>query len=95
MTITYNSIRATISPAPQRTATSELGVSLENQAIMRLQPARHGMGVRVQAGRLWLTQEGDATDYFLAAGETFETSRPGSVVVQALGETTLSLSGGE
>ncbi|HEV3424662.1 MAG TPA: DUF2917 domain-containing protein [Paraburkholderia sp.] len=31
--------------------------------------------LKVMAGQLWLTVEGDAEDYWLAAGETFELAR--------------------
>jgi len=31
--------------------------------------------LKVMAGEIWLTVEGDSEDYWLAAGETFELSR--------------------
>jgi hypothetical protein len=40
--------------------------------------------LRVHTGLLWLTQEGDAADHLLVAGDTFHTTRPGRVVIQAL-----------
>jgi hypothetical protein len=48
--------------------------------------------VRVREGAVWLTQEGDARDRHLAAGEAFRLDRPGLAIVQALQHTTLSVS---
>jgi hypothetical protein len=41
--------------------------------------------LRVVRGRVWVTQAGDSGDYVLGAGERFVASRPGRVVVEALG----------
>ena len=37
--------------------------------------AAQPLAVNVLAGELWLTVEGDAEDYWLAAGESFELKR--------------------
>jgi quercetin dioxygenase-like cupin family protein len=39
--------------------------------------------VKVMAGEIWLTLEGDAEDYWLAAGETFELPRGAQAWVSA------------
>ena len=48
--------------------------------------------VRVREGAVWLTQEVDARDRHLGAGESFRLDRPGLAIVQALQHTTLSVS---
>ena len=42
-----------------------------------------GESVRCERGLVWLTQSGDARDYFLRAGESFTARRRGKVVAQA------------
>ena len=47
--------------------------------------ARHlaaGACITVQRGRVWLTQSGDANDYFVSAGERHVVARPGRVVIE-------------
>jgi hypothetical protein len=39
------------------------------------------------AGQLWVTMEGDATDYVLNPGESRHFRHPGRVVVEALAES--------
>lgn len=43
--------------------------------------------IAVEHGRLWLTQEGDPDDHFIAAGEDIALCGPGSVVVESDGAT--------
>jgi hypothetical protein len=42
-------------------------------------------------GRLWITQERDPNDYVLTPGELFIVSRRGTVLIQALAESTLQI----
>ncbi|BCM89801.1 hypothetical protein IAD21_01649 [Abditibacteriota bacterium] len=46
--------------------------------------ARPGLEVRSTSGILWLTQEGEAADILLQAGQSWKASRAGRVVVQAI-----------
>ena len=41
--------------------------------------------IAVEHGRLWLTQEGDPDDHFIAAGEDFALCGPGTVVLESDG----------
>jgi Protein of unknown function (DUF2917) len=41
-----------------------------------------GACIAVQAGCIWLTQAGDANDYFVAAGQFHVVTRPGRVVIE-------------
>ena len=47
---------------------------------------RRGMTVRVARGRVWLTREGDHTDYILNAGDSLELAASGQVVLFGLSE---------
>ena len=53
-----------------------------------------GAGNRIAcvSGTLWVTQEGDAHDYVLKAGDHFRAGGRGRVVVQALSDATLEVS---
>ncbi len=42
-----------------------------------------GACIAVQSGCVWLTQAGDANDYFVSAGERHVVTRPGRVVVES------------
>ncbi|MGR6805207.1 DUF2917 domain-containing protein [Sphaerotilus natans] len=41
--------------------------------------------IAVENGRLWLTQEGDPDDHFIAAGEDIALCGPGTVVIESDG----------
>ena len=47
----------------------------------RAMPA--GARIAVQSGCVWLTQSGDANDYFVSAGESHVVTRPGRVVIES------------
>lgn len=47
--------------------------------------------LRMCSGTAWLTRYDDPRDYFLRPGETFAISATGTVVVEALEDTALSL----
>ncbi|HEY8554186.1 MAG TPA: DUF2917 domain-containing protein [Burkholderiales bacterium] len=55
-------------------------------------PAARGARLQVMRGRLWLTQEGDQEDYFVAPGETFDIGRSGTTVLHALELTEVRFS---
>jgi hypothetical protein len=60
--------------------------------ILRIQGgADHNL--QVQSGGLWVTQEGDRRDYYLAPGSSFRVSGKGLVLAQATCPTTVALSG--
>ena len=48
-----------------------------------------GACIAVQAGRVWLTQAGDANDYFIGAGERHVVTRATQVVIE--GDAALTL----
>ena len=50
-----------------------------------------GAALQCIAGKLWLTQEGDARDHVVPAGTTFCTDRGGRVVMSAIGGASVVL----
>jgi hypothetical protein len=50
-----------------------------------------GLDLKVVAGCLWVTQEGDTEDTVLDAGETFRVSRDGATLVHAFKEVRLRI----
>ena len=48
-----------------------------------------GACIAVQSGRVWLTQTGDANDYFVGAGQRHVVARAGRVVIEGFAAQTL------
>ncbi len=64
---------------------------LRRDETFSMRPDRRGLALRAQRGILLVTQEGDAADYVLGAGDSFTTRRTGRVAVWALAEAALAL----
>jgi hypothetical protein len=67
-----------------------------NKAVKRLRPGRtmrlnlaSSARILVARGKVWLTAQGDATDYLLRAGEEFPIRPNAEVVLEALGRTAV------
>ena len=67
-----------------------------NQAVKRLRPGRamrlklaSSARILIARGKVWLTAQGDATDYLLNAGEEFAVRPDAEVVLEALGRTAV------
>ncbi|HYP30811.1 MAG TPA: DUF2917 domain-containing protein [Burkholderiaceae bacterium] len=74
----------TLSPALGRRAAEARDTAIRLAAPATL--AGHlpaGACIAVQSGRVWLTQTGDANDYFVAAGERHVVTRSGRVVIES------------
>jgi hypothetical protein len=50
-----------------------------------------GRTLAVLNGLVWVTQDGDPRDAFLASGETFEFDRPGLAIVEAMSDSRLAV----
>lgn len=61
-------------------------------AVMRIVRAR-GTEVACEAGHLWITEEGQPCDVWLAAGQRVTLVGDGVAVLEAKGETRLTLAG--
>ena len=73
------------SPPPGRRAVAAPAdtLGLTNlTTFARAMPA--GARIAVQSGCVWLTQAGDANDYFVSAGDSHVVTRPGRVVIESL-----------
>ena len=51
----------------------------------------HNVELRVQHGKVWLTQEGDGRDYVIGPSEPFRIFANGPCLIQALGAAEISL----
>jgi len=71
----------------------EAVVSMVQRALRKSEvfslAGRRGTTVRVTRGQVWLTQDGDARDHVLGAGDAMELKTSGSVVVFGLKEGSL------
>jgi hypothetical protein len=72
-----------LSPLPARRGRArDTAVRLAANATLS-RPLRAGACIVVQSGRVWLTQTGDANDYFIDAGQRHVIARGGRVVIEA------------
>jgi len=92
MTITYGDVRAHVVSAPREKESSGVRIFLAQQSVMSVKPIAAGSTVRCWSGKVWVTQAGDAMDYFLSAGDTFPMARSGQVVIEAMEEAMVSVS---
>jgi hypothetical protein len=67
-----------------------------NQAVKRLRPGRtmrlklaSSARILIARGKVWLTAQGDATDYLLQAGAEFPVRPHAEIVLEALGRTAV------
>ncbi len=65
-------------------------LTLEAGQFLSLDDAR---GTRIQAreGSLWITEEGEAQDFIVQAGESFVVRRAGRTLVQAMAVSRVAL----
>ena len=67
-----------------------MGADADDIRVRRLTPGeslklRDAVGHTLMccAGTIWITQENDARDIYLSAGESFTVDRPGTVLISA------------
>jgi uncharacterized protein (AIM24 family) len=65
-------------------------ITLQPNRLLRLRDGRDVV-VGVDAGTVWLTQDGDMRDIILRAGESFRVDRDGTVLLQALDDAAVRL----
>jgi hypothetical protein len=58
-------------------------LALGFREVIRFQDAA-GTRLRVVRGSVWITQNGDRRDHYLAAARTFTLDRPGLALIQAV-----------
>lgn len=59
-------------------------------ALLSLSAVR-GLEIEVRAGRIWLTEEGDGDDHFIAAGQRHRVQGDGRVVLEVDGPQAAQL----
>lgn len=67
-------------------------MKLASGAVMRIMRAR-GIEVACEAGHLWITEEGQPCDVWLAAGQRVTLVGDGLAVLEAKGDASLTLAG--
>ena len=50
-----------------------------------------GTSIHVWSGALWITQEGDARDHYLTAGQSFTIDRTGTTLATAMHRACISV----
>jgi hypothetical protein len=70
--------------------TKRVVIELENRGIV---PVEDAAGTRIDClrGRIWITEHRSTGDIVLEAGQSYEVSRDGVAVVQALREARITL----
>lgn len=71
-------------------AAGTIEVKVAAGEVLRLRDAR-GCGVRLQSGRMWLTQENDSRDFMLTAGERYRIEHDGLTLLEAFRESWLTI----
>ena len=59
-------------------------IVLPGAQALSVQAGQPGLRCRVLEGMLWITQEGDPTDYLVGAGDLFIATRRGRIVIESL-----------
>lgn len=72
-------------PAARRPAGMARGLRLRPRTALGFH-GRPGQVLRVDAGRIWLTEPGDEDDHFVLAGQRHVLVRGGAVVIECDGE---------
>ena len=63
-------------------------ITLTKHKMWSIDGDRRGDVISCISGVLWITQEGDLKDYILEAGRNFWVTKPGTLVLQALDDST-------
>jgi hypothetical protein len=64
---------------------------LRKHGVYRIQSYHPGTAVVCKKGTLWVTQAGDLNDHILAQGDEFVSPKRGSVIIEAIGDSAVSI----
>jgi hypothetical protein len=64
--------------------------AMARRAVLRIDD-EPGTVIHVWWGALWITQEGDARDYYVTAGQSFTVSRNGTALATAMSRAAVSV----
>jgi Protein of unknown function (DUF2917) len=73
-----------------RLKVSSSKVVLNPGQVLTIDDAR-GVHIRPKAAKVWVTEEGDCSDFVVAPGEDFVVSHAGRTLVQAIDSTWVDL----
>jgi hypothetical protein len=65
-------------------------VALESGQVLTIDDAK-GVHIRPCAAKVWITEEGDCSDFVVAPGEDFVVSHKGRTLIQAIDPTWVDL----
>ena len=66
-------------------------MQLAKGGLLKLRDARD-MVIEVRKGALWITEEGDSRDYYVAKGDWLRLDRDGLTIAHALEKTSVTIS---
>jgi len=66
-------------------------LSIAKGGLLKLRDARD-MVIEVRKGALWITEEGDAQDYYVAKGDWLRLDRDGLAIAHALEKSFVTIS---
>jgi hypothetical protein len=69
----------------------EVLITLNSGELYPFNGNSRGTQILCQKGRLWVTQEGDLEDYILLAGDSFQVTQRGKVLIESLCEARLKI----
>jgi DUF2917 family protein len=64
--------------------------AMARHSVLRIDD-QPGTKIHVWSGAVWLTQEGDARDYYLTAGQSFTVERGGTALATAMCRSSVSV----
>jgi|GEM_PF-1101173 len=67
-------------------------ITLDKYSLWNVEGDRRGDVISCLSGSLWITQEGDLSDYVLEPGQEFWVTRAGTVIVQSLDKSKFKFS---
>ena len=70
--------------------TSSSRVSLQPGEVLTIDDAE-GVHIRPAKAKVWITEEGDCTDFVVSPGEDFVVNHAGRTVIQAIDPTWVDL----
>lgn len=82
----------TIYPLSHSEPEAAIDLSIGKKSLLRLTGDHSGEKISVEVGVVWITQSGSLEDTFLSAGESFDITQNGAVLVEGVARTCLKIS---
>lgn len=78
-------------PLAHKAGITVLEGCLQKKSLLRLTGDHSGEKLFVVTGLIWITQSGNPEDIFLRAGESFDITHKGAVLIEGVVETRLKI----